>query len=175
MDLGDICELFLQKYNSLSYEDKIVDGFYDVYGVVSDKSTEAMPSLAVLQETPVSNRVIWEAVLVNRAADIDLVNLEQKAILIASSSYSVASGDRKRNEVINRIAEMVVDRMGGPVQDAELLLENWRSSSTMLKLSLNNVVLPLGRLMVGLGRHRALLFKLSPFNFSSLKDRSNVA
>eukprot|EP00250_Pteridium_aquilinum_P013536 c21400_g2_i2 orf=780-4208(-) len=148
------------KYSTLSYKDTIVDGFYDVYGVVSNTSAAVMPSLTFLQETSVSNQVIWEAVLVNRPADIDLVNLERKAKSLDLSSGSSSAGGWKRSGVINRIAEMVADQMGGPVNDTELLLQNWRSSSAMLRLSLGSVVLPLGCLSVGLQRHRALLFKV---------------
>ncbi|KAI5075351.1 hypothetical protein GOP47_0009427 [Adiantum capillus-veneris] len=151
------------KYSALSYEDKIVDGFYDVYAVVPNLPSEMMPSLIVLQETPASNEVIWEAVLVNRAVDSDLVQLEQKAIALASSYGSVIATESKSG-VINRIAELVADQMGGPVDNADLLLQNWKASSAALRLAVGNVVVPLGRLVVGLGRHRALLFKLSKFS-----------
>lgn len=147
------------KYNALSYEDKIVDGFYDVYAVVPNVSVEVMPSLTVLQEAPISGEVVWEAVLVNRRADRGLLRLHRKAIALASGSGPVTANESK-SRVVNKIAEMVANQMGGPVEDADLLLQKWKSSSTDLRLAVGSVVLPLGRLAVGLGRHRALLFKV---------------
>lgn len=151
------------KYNYLSYEDKILDGFYDVSGVVSDNSVNALPSLADLQENSVSDQEFGEAVVVNRAADTDLFEVEQQAVLLvdlASSSELVAAGDWKGNDLVSRIAEMVAERFGGHVQNEEDLVKDWKESSRLLKQSLKSVVLPLGCLQVGLGRHRALLFKV---------------
>lgn len=62
--------------------------------------------------------------------------------------------------MIQKIAEIVVNRMGGPVADAEEMLRMWTLRSYELRNSLNTIILPLGRLDVGLSRHRALLFKV---------------
>ncbi|KAH7426548.1 hypothetical protein KP509_10G005600 [Ceratopteris richardii] len=85
--------------------------------------------------------------------------LEQKAISLVSSSGSVLSGDSNVH-VINIIAEMVVNQMGGPVEDEKIFLRTWNSSIATLRSNVGSVVLPLGKLNVGLGRHRALLFKV---------------
>lgn len=147
------------RYNVLNYDDKVVDGFYDVYGVALDLSSEMMPALIDLQETPVLDKIGWEVVLVNRATDNNLVNLEQKAISIALN-FRVGAGGLKRSGLAHRIAVIVADQMGGPVDDEALLHKRWRANSAELRVSLGNVLLPLGRLQIGLGRHRALLFKV---------------
>ncbi|KAL2927982.1 Serine/threonine-protein kinase EDR1 [Bienertia sinuspersici] len=71
------------------------------------------------------------------------------------------------NNLLQRLADLVVDRMGGPVADAEEITKRWRMRSNQLWASLNTIVLPLGCLDVGLSRHRALLFKV-------LADRINL-
>ena len=149
--------------NILNYDDKVLDGFYDVYGVTSDSTLEMMPTLINLQETPVSDQMTYEVVLVNRVTDNNLVSLEQKAISTSLSSRVAMAGGMKTNGLIQRIADMVADQMGGVVSDSDSLHKMWGTSSEELRLSLGKAVLPLGRLQVGLERHRALLFKLSNF------------
>ncbi|KAK7844343.1 putative serine/threonine-protein kinase sis8 [Quercus suber] len=146
-------------YNSLSYDDKILDGFYDLYGVMTESAAERMPSLVDLQRTPVSDGVTWEAVLVNRVADANLLKLEQKALEMAVKSRSnslVILG----SDLVRKLAILVADSMGGPVGNPENMLRAWRSLSYNLKATLGSMVLPLGSLKVGLARHRALLFKV---------------
>ena len=150
----------MQNYNVLDYDEKVVDGFYDVYGVVSDFGTaEKIPSLVDLQSTPLTDVLGYEVVLVNRAIDPDLVHLEQAALCLAldcgMSGISPQSSDLAQN-----IADLVVQHMGGPVVDANDMLRNWVTKSYELRMSINNIVLPLGCLKIGLSRHRALLFKV---------------
>lgn len=155
----------LQNYNALSYDDKILDGFYDLYGVLAETTSE-MPSLVDLQLIPVSSSVSWEAVLVNRAADADLLKLEERALVMAVESRSVSMGF-KGNDLVQKLAALVADYMGGPVGDPEQMLKAWRNLSNHLRASVGNMVLSLGQLRIGLARHRALLFKVSnpPFLF----------
>ncbi|KAJ9542605.1 hypothetical protein OSB04_029111 [Centaurea solstitialis] len=143
-------------YSALSYEDKILDGFYDLYGIATSSK---MPSLVDLQGTPVSDDVIWEAVLVNKAADSKLLSLEQKALEMAvkSMSESVNSGGQN---LVQRLAVLVSDHMGGPAGDPDKMLIAWRDLSSRLKKTIGSMVLPLGSLNVGMARHRALLFKV---------------
>ena len=150
----------MQNYNVLDYGEKVVDGFYDVYGVVSDfGTTEKMPSLVHLQNTPSTGVLGYEVVLVNRAIDPDLVHLEQAALCLAldcgMNGISPQSIDLAQN-----IADLVVQHMGGPVVDANDIHRKWVSKSYELRTSLNNIVLPLGSLKIGMSRHRALLFKV---------------
>lgn len=146
-------------YNALSFDDKILDGFYDLYGIMTDSTSERMPSLVDLQGKPVLDSVTWEAVLVNRAADANLLNLEQKALVMAVKlrSESVVSVN---TDLVRKLAALVSDYMGGPVGDPSNMLRAWRSLNYSLKETLGSMVLPLGSLTIGLARHRALLFKV---------------
>ncbi|KAG5229801.1 serine/threonine-protein kinase [Salix suchowensis] len=146
-------------YNALSYDDKVLDGFYDLYGIMTESTTDKMPSLVDLQGTPVSDGVTWEAVLVNRAADANLLKFEQKALEMAVKSRSecqVFIG----SALVGRLAVLVSDYMGGSVGDPSNLSRAWRSLSYSLKATLGSMVLPLGSLTIGLPRHRALMFKV---------------
>ncbi|GMH14690.1 hypothetical protein Nepgr_016531 [Nepenthes gracilis] len=57
--------------------------------------------------------------------------------------------------------------MGGLVGDTDEMMKMCRDTSNELRNSLNTVILPLGRVDVGLSRHRSLLFKV-------LADRINL-
>lgn len=146
-------------YNALSYDDKIVDGFYDLYGVLTASTSGRMPSLVDLQGTAVSENISWEAVLINRAADSNLLKLEEKALDMAVRSRSASLGLLHSNLVRN-LAVLVSDYMGGPVADPENMLRAWQSLGYSLKSTLGSMVLPLGSLTIGMARHRALLFKV---------------
>ncbi|KAK4844808.1 hypothetical protein QYF36_024655 [Acer negundo] len=145
-------------YNSLSYDDKIFDGFYDLYGILTESALDRMPSLVDLQGTPVSDSLTWEAVLVNRAGDANLLKLEQKALEVAlkSRAHLAFVG----SDLVKKLAVLVADYMGGPVGDPESMSSAFRRHSYSLKATLGSMVLPLGSLTIGLSRHRALLFKV---------------
>ncbi|XP_061952877.1 probable serine/threonine-protein kinase SIS8 isoform X2 [Populus nigra] len=146
-------------YNALSYDDKVLDGFYDLYGIMTESTTDRMPPLVDLQGTPVSDGVTWEAVLVNRAADANLLKLEQKALEMTVKSRSecqIFIG----SALVGRLAVLVSDYMGGSVGDPSNLSRAWRGLSYSLKATLGSMVLPLGSLTIGLPRHRALMFKV---------------
>ncbi|KAG5618921.1 hypothetical protein H5410_018745 [Solanum commersonii] len=146
-------------YNVLSFDDKILDGFYDLYGILTESDPSKMPSLIDLQRTPVADQITWEAILVNRAADSRLLKLEQKAIemTVKVRSESIGFADKK---LVQKLAMLVSEHMGGPVGDPDGMLIAWRSLSHSLKATFGSMVLPLGSLTVGLARHRALLFKV---------------
>ncbi|KAK6925382.1 hypothetical protein RJ641_009708 [Dillenia turbinata] len=146
-------------YDALSYDDKILDGFYDLYGILNEATSERMPSLVDLQGTPLSDSVSWEAILVNRAADSNLLKLEEKALVMAVKlrSDSIIFAEK---EVVQKLASLVAEYMGGPVGDPEKMLRQWQSHSYILKATHGSMVLPLGSLTIGLARHRALLFKV---------------
>lgn len=124
-----------------------------------ESTAPRMPSLVDLQGTPLSDHVTWEAVLVNRAADSNLLKLEEKALVMAVESRSespvFASGG-----LVQKLAALVAEYMGGPVGDPANMSRAWRSLSFSLKGTLGSMVLPLGSLTIGLARHRALLFKV---------------
>ncbi|KAL3366592.1 hypothetical protein AABB24_011341 [Solanum stoloniferum] len=146
-------------YNALSYDDKILDGFYDLYGVLMESNSSKMPSLIDLQRTEVSDHISWEAILVSKAADSKLLKLEQRALEIAVEERSKLM-DFSASSLVHKLAVLVSDHMGGPVVDPESMLLAWRSISYNLKATLGSMVLPLGSLTIGLARHRALLFKV---------------
>ncbi|XP_010498195.1 PREDICTED: serine/threonine-protein kinase EDR1-like [Camelina sativa] len=147
-------------YNCLGYDDKIVDGFYDLCGVMNESSLERIPPLVDLQGTLVSDGVTWDAVLVNRSEDPNLLRLEQKALDIAAKSKSASSSGFVNSELVRKLAVLVADYMGGPVVEPDSTLRAWWSLSYSLKATLRSMVLPLGSLTIGLARHRALLFKV---------------
>jgi sterile alpha motif and leucine zipper-containing kinase AZK len=155
----------MQSYNVVNYNEKVMDGFYDVCGVTSNSVIQGnMPFLADLQAISVSDDVDYEVIMVNRFVDAELRELEKRAYIMSlESRFSdglVSSG------LIQKIADVVVDRMGGPVSDADEMSSRWKRRSKELQNALNSIILPLGCLDVGLSRHRALLFKvLRCFNF----------
>ncbi|KHN23722.1 Serine/threonine-protein kinase CTR1 [Glycine soja] len=147
-------------YNALGYDDKTLDGFYDLYGSLTESTPARMPSLVdlQLQGTPISGSGTWEAVLVNRAADSNLLKLVQKVQeLTGKSSPDFVVID---SNLVRKLAIFVADYMGGPVGDPESMTRAWRSLSYSLKATLGSMILPLGSLTIGLARHRALLFKV---------------
>lgn len=135
----------------LDYGEKVVDGFFDVYGFSIQGK---MPSLAEL-ETNISGPG-FQVVIVNRKVDHSLQELEQVAHCIAIDCPAADVG-----VLVQRLAELVTEHMGGPVRDANAMLAKWMERSTELRASLHTSVLPIGSLNIGLSRHRALLFKVS--------------
>jgi hypothetical protein len=149
-----------QSFNALSYDDKILDGFYDVWAIGGKPPVPTIPSLVELQEQPFSHGAKTEAVLVNRAQDSELAELGQKALVMAADFRSQTSQYIGR-VLIQRLAILVANHMGGPVFDPENVLLKYQSMSSSLRASITSAVMPLGRLTIGLARHRALLFKVS--------------
>lgn len=119
-----------------------------------------MPALVGLQGIPVSEDISWEAILVNREADTNLLKLERKALETGFKLRS-QNADSVTDKIVQKLAALVSDHMGGPVEDPDSILIQWRSVSHTLKLNHGSMVLPIGSLTVGLARHRALLFKVS--------------
>ncbi|GAV56948.1 Pkinase_Tyr domain-containing protein/EDR1 domain-containing protein [Cephalotus follicularis] len=165
--LVEFLSLRYWSYNVVNYNDKVIDGFYDVYGITSNLVTQGkMPLLVDLQAISVSDNVDHEVILVNRLVDPELQELEKRAYAVSVDCRAYEYGP-DLNGLIQKIADIVVSRMGGPVGDADEMLKRWTLRSYELRHSLNSIILPLGRLDVGLSRHRALLFKV-------LADRINL-
>ncbi|XP_051119719.1 probable serine/threonine-protein kinase SIS8 isoform X2 [Andrographis paniculata] len=146
-------------YNALSYDDKILDGFYDLYGILTESTSSRMPSLVDLQGTPPSDDITWEAILINKSADTKLLNLERRALEMVSILRSHTANFVTHN-MVQKLAILVSDHMGGPVTDPDRMFIAWRNLSHTLKATNGSMVLPLGSLTIGLARHRALLFKV---------------
>jgi sterile alpha motif and leucine zipper-containing kinase AZK len=119
-----------------------------------------LPSLSELQQIPVSNNLGYEVVLVNRAIDPILEQLEQAALCLALDSGTTELGP-VNSGLAQKVADIVANHMGGPVSDANDMLARWAITSYDLRASSNNIVLLLGCLQTGLSRHRALLFKVT--------------
>ncbi|KAK3018126.1 hypothetical protein RJ639_004585, partial [Escallonia herrerae] len=153
--------------NVINYGEKVMDGFYDVYGTSSNLVTQGkMPLLVDLETVTVSDDVDYEVVLVNRTTDMELQQLEERLCKESLEGQAVEKG-LIVNSLIQKIADLVVDNMGGPVSDADEMLKRWTLRRNELRNCLNTIILPLGYLDVGLSRHRALLFKV-------LADRMNL-
>ncbi|KAK6915472.1 hypothetical protein RJ641_020589 [Dillenia turbinata] len=156
-DKNDAAEFLSRRYwdyNVLDYEEKVVDGFYDVYGLPTDPATQGkMPSLEDIESNPGGSN--FEVVIVNRTIDPALEELDQIAQCIALDCPAAVVGN-----LVQRIAELVTGHMGGPVRDANIILAQWMEKRAELRRSLHTNMLPIGSLNVGLSRHRALLFKV---------------
>lgn len=149
-----------QSFNALSYDDKILDGFYDITANGDGSTLSTIPSLMELQALPFSVGAKSEAVLVNRAQDSDLVALEQKAFIMALEFRSKNS-EFVGPTLVQTLANLVSNYMGGPVFEPESMLLKYQDACSSLRAGTRSAVIPLGRLRVGLARHRALLFKVS--------------
>ncbi|KAL2317910.1 hypothetical protein Fmac_031786 [Flemingia macrophylla] len=153
-------------YNVIGYDEKVMDGFYDVYGVTSNLVDRGkMPLLVDLQTAPVSD-VDCEVILVNHGVDLEL-NLLERQVCSLAEECCVSQLGLILSGLLQKLAEVVVNRMGGPVVNADKLTKRWAMRSCELRGSMRTIVLPLGCLDVGLSRHRALLFKV-------LADRINI-
>ncbi|XP_070038634.1 putative serine/threonine-protein kinase SIS8 [Nicotiana tabacum] len=154
-------------YNVVNYDEKVVDGFYDVYGINSSGVVQGkMPLLVDLKAVSVLDNVNYEVILVNRAADMELRQLEERVYFMSRECRALKKVP-VTSFLVEKIAELVANRMGGPVNDAEEMSKRWTARSYELRISLNSIILPLGCLDIGHSRHRALLFKV-------LADRINL-
>ncbi|CAI9773140.1 unnamed protein product [Fraxinus pennsylvanica] len=163
--LAEFLSLRYWSYNAINYDEKVIDGFYDVCGIDSHLSSQAkMPSLVDLQLISVLDHVGSDVVLVNRTLDTQLRDLEEKVHCMFLECLAL---ERGTSFLVQKITDLIVEKMGGPVNDAEEMLKKWRARSYDLQISLNTIILPLGGLDVGHSRQRALLFKV-------LADRINL-
>lgn len=138
----------------LDYEEKVVDSFYDVFGLSTETMNQGkMPSLTDLETNMGSSG--FEVLLVNQTIDPALEELVQVAQCIALDCPVSEVGI-----LVQRLAELVTGHMGGPVKDANVMLARWMERSMELRTSLHTSVLPIGSITIGLSRHRALLFKV---------------
>ncbi|XP_059631240.1 serine/threonine-protein kinase CTR1 isoform X2 [Cornus florida] len=145
---------------SLSYTDKISDGFYNILGMnpylwamCNDmEEGRRLPSLMALKAIEPHNTSM-EVVLVNRHEDSRLKELEDKAqeLYFASENTLV---------LVEKLGKLVAIYMGGnfPVEQGDLH-RHWKFVSKRLTDLRKCIVLPIGSLSMGLCRHRAILFK----------------
>ncbi|KAM1894727.1 hypothetical protein ACFX13_043598 [Malus domestica] len=156
----DMLSLRYWSHNIVDYNEKVVDGFYDMYGMTSNLLRQGkMPLLVDLRAVSVSENVDYDVILVNRLVDPDLQQLEKRAYAVSVESQ-ISQHGVLLSGLIQKIADIVVDRMGGPVADADEILRRWKVRRYELRSSMKTIILPLGLIDVGLSRHRALLFKV---------------
>ncbi|EOA39603.1 hypothetical protein CARUB_v10008230mg [Capsella rubella] len=142
------------EYGVLDYEDKVVDSFYDVYSLSTDSAKQGeMPSLEDLESN--HGTPGFEAVVVNRPIDPSLDELLQIAQCIALDFPTTSVG-----VLVQRLAELVTEHMGGSAEDSSTVLARWTEKSSEFKAALNTCVFPIGFVNIGISRHRALLFKV---------------
>ncbi|KAG2651314.1 hypothetical protein PVAP13_1NG279000 [Panicum virgatum] len=146
---------------SLSYSDKVPDGFYLIQGMdpfvwtlcndVHDGGR--VPSIESLKAVNPTESAI-EAVIVDKVADYELRQLISMAI-------DVSRNRADSKEIATRLACIVSAKMGGSVAATEEheLGPRWRETAGFLKISSGSVVLPIGKLSIGFCCHRTLLFK----------------
>lgn len=151
----------MQSCNVVNYGEKVIDGFYDVCGIDSTLVVpKKMPSLVELEAISPLEGIGCEVVLVNRAVDVELRKLEERVYYMSIECHAL---DRTLNTsfLVQKIADLIVERLGGPVSDVEEMFRRWRKRNHELRIYYNTVVLPLGSLDVGHSRQRALLFKVA--------------
>ena len=147
---------FFQNYNVVDYDEELLDGFYDLYNYpASDTIVHGqLPSLFELKTLQISQSTDVEVVLVDRLIDPTLQKFEKEAQDIFSRCKLDCT------MLVQGIAKLVADAMGGTVQNAEEMQQRWDQKRCELCVYLKNVVIPLGSISIGLSRHRALLFKV---------------
>ncbi|XP_072970936.1 serine/threonine-protein kinase CTR1-like isoform X2 [Typha angustifolia] len=144
----------------LSYYDKVPDGFYLIQGMdpfiwtlCNDvQEGSRVPSIESLKTIRPSESSI-EVGVIDKIGDIDLRQLQKMASDITCNCATP-------KDIADQLARLVCTRMGGVafIEECELL-PRWKDCSEFLKANSGSVVLPVGRLSVGLCRHRAILFK----------------
>ncbi|KAJ1288982.1 hypothetical protein BS78_02G130700 [Paspalum vaginatum] len=152
---------------SLSYNSTIPDGFYLIHGMdpfvwslCTDIHEEnRIPSMESLKSVCPDDSSI-QAILIDRRADFELGMLESYASSLLSSS-----ADAK--DVVIQLAKFISSRMGGTASNEENLLQQWKECTEAIKSSTGSVVFHLGKLPIGLCKHRTLLFKM-------LADKVNI-
>ncbi|KAI8475823.1 MAG: sterile alpha motif and leucine zipper containing kinase AZK [Monoraphidium minutum] len=140
----------------LGYGDATCDGFYDVSGDYPEiVERDEFPTLAALRHVQLFEGDPREVVLVNRLLDEGLNRIES---LAADATAQVAPfGDAER---VQALATLVSEHLGGAFSSPERLRRAHADASAAVKASSRSVILLLGQLRVGAGRHRALLFKV---------------
>ncbi|KAG5557071.1 hypothetical protein RHGRI_007358 [Rhododendron griersonianum] len=146
----------------MSYCDKVPDGFYLIHGMdpyLWSMSTDLedsgrVPSFDTLKAVDPADGSPTEVVLIDKSWDSGLKELQ-------SMVHSLSSNWITRKEVVDHLAELVCNRMGGVASSGEECFDNrWKEGAGLLKDCLGSVMLPIGSLCVGFCVHRALLFKV---------------
>ncbi|KAF8672577.1 hypothetical protein HU200_049263 [Digitaria exilis] len=152
---GDTAESLSRRYreyNFLDYNEKVIDGFYDIFGLSAESYRQKkISSLAELQMS--IGDLGFEVIVVDHKFDNALREMKDvtQCCMLGCDDISVS---------VRRIAEVVAEHMGGPVIDANEMFTRWVGKSIEQRTSHQTSLLPIGRIEIGLSRHRALLFKI---------------
>ncbi|CAH8379519.1 unnamed protein product [Eruca vesicaria subsp. sativa] len=145
----------------LSYYDKVPDGFYMIDGLdpyiwtlcIDLHESGRIPSIESLRAVESGVDSTLEAILVDPRVDPTFKELHNRVHDISCSCITT-------KEVVDQLAKLICNRMGGPViMGEDELVPLWKECINALKERFK-VVVPIGSLSVGLCRHRALLFKV---------------
>ncbi|KAJ6690576.1 hypothetical protein OIU85_006794 [Salix viminalis] len=152
-----VFRLYLYQVNgSLSYFDRIPDGFYVIHGLDpytwSISADSRVPSFESLKA---ANDLSIAVVLIDRFRDPGLKEVHNRVIGLSSSLS-------RTEDAVKHLANVVCNLMGGVVhnEDDNAFAECWKECTNVMKRRLGSVVLPIGSLSIGLCVHRALLFKV---------------
>ncbi|KAL7617520.1 hypothetical protein Lser_V15G01956 [Lactuca serriola] len=146
----------------LSYFDKVPDGFYFIHGMdpyvwsvcSNPQESGRIPSLESLKVVNSATESAFEAIVIDRIGDPSLMQLQNQ-------THSIYSNSLTTTEVVEQLAKLVCNQMGGVASAGENdFLPLWKKYSDDLKKHLGSIALPIGRLSIGLCRHRAILFKV---------------
>lgn len=141
---------------SLSYFDRIPDGFYVIHGldpytwsISADSRVPSFESLKAVNDLSIG------VVLIDRFRDPGLKEVHNRVIGLSSSLSTT-------EDVVKHLAIVVCNLMGGVVlnEDDNAFAECWKECTEVMKRRFRSVVLPIGSLSIGLCVHRALLFKV---------------
>ncbi|CAI0410676.1 unnamed protein product [Linum tenue] len=118
---------------SLSYYDRIPDGFYAIYGM---------------------DPYVW-------TISTDQSELGWIPSIDALKAVDPHAESAMKVVLVSEIANIVCSRMGGEalIEDGEFC-QYWMECADILRYRLRSVIIPIGSLSVGLCIHRALLFKV---------------
>ena len=150
---------------SLNFNERVPDGFYHPSGgdfpefaeySGSPEGEYRVPPLHLLEsiEPDASDERDVTVVDLRSGKDADL------ALFLAHLAESVGAVENK-SERASAVARAVADRLGGPARGDDQLRGRWAEASYDLRAELGRLTMPIGRLTVGLRRHRALLFKVA--------------
>jgi len=152
--------------NSLSHEDIISNGFYDLgYAGSRVGLNDVFPTLKELSEIPIDKK--REIIVIDVENDtnlkemIDTLQFKFKEIMNMDynrdkDSFSVSVIEEK----IRAVANVVCDAMGGQINPEKLGDFAYKFAITEKKLNLNSNIIPIGEISAGIFYHRALLFKV---------------
>ncbi|XP_038691405.1 serine/threonine-protein kinase CTR1-like isoform X2 [Tripterygium wilfordii] len=147
---------------SLSYLDKIPDGFYLIQGMDPYAWTLSTNQLDI-GHVPSFESLTAVDPFVDSSIRVVLIHKSRDPVLkeLCDRVLAFSCGWTNTEDAVDKLANLVCDQMGGPASSEDERLDKQCEDSTrVLRNQRGSVVLPIGSLSVGLCVHRALLFKV---------------